>query len=60
MCPAVSRQHVAIARALAMTIVAVTVLTAIVYELVKGREYARHEAGLRTAEALDAQELVTA
>jgi spermidine/putrescine transport system permease protein len=46
--------------ALAVTIIAVTVVGAIVYELVKRREDARREAGLRAAEALDAQEMIAA
>lgn len=46
--------------ALAVTIIAVTVLGAIVYEVVKRREDAMREAGLRAAEALDAQEMVAA
>lgn len=46
--------------ALAVSIIAVTVLGAIVYELLKRREDAKREAGLRAAEALDAEELVAA
>ncbi len=46
--------------ALAVTIIAVTVLGAIVYEVVKRREDARRDTKLRAAEALDAQEMVAA
>jgi spermidine/putrescine transport system permease protein len=46
--------------ALAVTIIAVTVLGAIVYEVVKRREDAKREAGLRAAADLDAAEMVAA
>ena len=46
--------------ALAVTIIAVTVLGAIVYEVLKRREDARREAGLRAVAALESVELVTA
>jgi len=46
--------------ALAVTIIAVTVLGAIVYEVLKRREDARREAGLRAVAALESVELITA
>jgi spermidine/putrescine transport system permease protein len=46
--------------ALAVSIILVTVLGAVIYELIKRREDARHEAVMRAAAALDAQEMVAA
>jgi spermidine/putrescine transport system permease protein len=46
--------------ALAVTIIAVTVLGAIVYEVLKRREDARREAGLRAVAALESVEGITA
>jgi len=46
--------------ALAVSIIAVTVIGAIIYEVIKRREDVRREAGLRAAERLDTEELVAA
>jgi len=46
--------------ALSVSIIAVTVIGAIIYEVIKRREDVRREAGLRAAERLDTEELVAA